>query len=125
MKIVRTPPLLLLLLCGLASEAGCHSVESEDLGVRVEVAGLNVISARLSPRDPKRPTRDPGVRDGVVDGVYAETGIPCVRMGRCPNGEKCQYDQDEDANRGAPYCVDPETGEKTGNVPRRWPWGAR
>jgi hypothetical protein len=76
-------------------------------------------------RKPARPVPDPVVDDPGVDGVYAETGIPCVRMGRCPNGEKCQYDQDEDANRSAPYCVDPVTGEKTGNVPRRWPWGAR
>lgn len=54
MKIVRTTPLLVLLLLSLAGEAGCHSVDSEDLGISVEVAGLNVFSVRLSPRETKR-----------------------------------------------------------------------
>jgi hypothetical protein len=67
----------------------------------------------------KQPTRDPGVRDGA-DGVLADTLIPCIREGgfgkRCPIGEKCVYDRNEDGTKSPAYCVDKDRNP-TGNVP--------
>jgi hypothetical protein len=134
MKIVRTPPFLLLVLLSLAGEAGCGApadldttdTDLSDLDTSADAIVSRWIAddaddagARVRPLDQKQPTRDPGVRDGA-DGVLADTLIPCIREGgfmkRCPKGESCVYDRAEDGTKGAAYCVD-KNREPTGNVP--------
>ncbi len=130
MKIVRTPPLLLLVLLSLAGEAGCGApadldstdIDVSDLDTSTAVVGRWIADdggARVRPLDQKQPIRDPGVRDGA-DGVLEDTLIPCIREGgfmkRCPKGESCVYDRAEDGTKGAAYCVD-KNREPTGNVP--------
>lgn len=131
MKIVRTPPFLLLVLLSLAGEAGCGApadLDTTDTDVSdLDTSADAIVSrwigddagARVRPLDQKQPTRDPGIRDDA-DGVLADTLIPCIREGgfmkRCPRGESCVYDRAEDGTKGAAYCVD-KNREPTGNVP--------
>lgn len=63
-------------------------------------------------------------KDWDGDGVVAQDKVPCVHMGRCPAGEQCKFDQDEQGNKSEPYCVDTITQEKTENKPRKW-WSNR
>jgi hypothetical protein len=134
MKIVRTPPFLLLVLLSLAGEAGCGApadLDTTDTDVSdLDTSADAIVSrwigddaddagARVRPLDQKQPTRDPGVRDDA-DGVLADEKIPCIREGgfmkRCPKRESCVYDRAEDGTKGEAYCVNAQ-GEPTGNVP--------
>jgi len=135
MKIVRTPPFLLLVLLSLAGEAGCGApadLDTTDTDTDTLDTSADAIVSRWiaddiddagarvrPPLDQKQPVRDPGIRDDV-DGVLADTLIPCIREGgfmkRCPKGESCVYDRAEDGTKGAAYCVD-KNREPTGNGP--------
>lgn len=74
------------------------------------------------------PTVEEPVADTGVElrrlGVVERTGIDCVRMGRCPEGQSCKFDRTEDGGRSAPYCVDDVTGVRTDDPPQA-PWWPR